>query len=373
MQASNAPVLLALGGGVRVGPELVARLGLAPWAEIALLLGLAVLVALALSAITTAILRRLAARTEGGWDDEWAVALAGPIRLTLLAAILHVTLGQLEAPPRVASAASEALRAALLLGLFWGLYRSVSVLKHVAAASAWATDNPGSVALISLGGRLAQLAVLAVGAIAVLSSFGFPVASLVAGAGFGGLAIGLAAQKTIENLFGGFSLAVDWPCRAGDFVRVENVVGTVETVGIRSTRVRTLDRTLVTIPNAKLSETPIETYAARDRIRLSLSIGLEYGTTQAQMRQVLTNLEGVLRGHPKIWPDTVNVRFAGFGASSLDIDIMAWFQTTDFNEFLVIRQEMFLAFMGVVEAAGTSFAFPTRTLHIASGGIPARA
>jgi MscS family membrane protein len=141
-------------------------------------------------------------------------------------------------------------------------------------------------------------------------------------------------------------------------------VGTVERIGTRSTQIRTLDRTVITIPNGRLADMRIETFAVRDRIRFTTTIGVVYGTTEAQMRQVLQGMEAVLRAHPKIWPDAVVVRFAGFGASSLDIEIMCWFETVDFNEFRVFRQEVLFAFMKIVEDAGTSFAFPTRTVHL---------
>ena len=142
-------------------------------------------------------------------------------------------------------------------------------------------------------------------------------------------------------------------------------MGTVEAVGLRSTRVRTLDRTLISIPNGKLAEMRIESFAVRDRIRLACTIGLVYGTTANQMRLVVAGLEQTLREHPKIWPDGITVRFKELTPSSLDIEIMAWFLTADYPEFQLIRQEILLQFMEVVEKAGTSFAFPTRTVHLA--------
>jgi MscS family membrane protein len=146
------------------------------------------------------------------------------------------------------------------------------------------------------------------------------------------------------------------------------VAGTVEKIGLRSTRIRTLDRTVVTLPNGKVADSKIETFAARDRIRLACTLGLEYGTTVDQMRAVLAGIEQALRAHPKIWPDTVTVAFKAFGESSLDVEVMAWFQTADWNEFVAIRQEMFLAFMRVVQEAGTGFAFPTRTVRVVQEG-----
>jgi MscS family membrane protein len=162
------------------------------------------------------------------------------------------------------------------------------------------------------------------------------------------------------------SIGVDQPLREGDFVRVAGFLGTVEAIGLRSTRIRTLDRTLVTIPNGQLADQHVESFAARDRILLSCTLGLVYETSAAQMRAILERLERLLRAHPKVWPDVVVVRFQGFGASSLDVGLMAWFQTSDWNEFRDIRQEIFLDVMAVIDAEGSAFAFPTQTIHVAA-------
>jgi len=190
------------------------------------------------------------------------------------------------------------------------------------------------------------------------------VSTRLAGLGIGGLAVAFGAQKTVENLFGSVSLAIDQPFRVGDFVKVEDFVGTVEEIGIRSTRFRTLDRTVISIPNGNLSDQRLETFAARDRMRLAMTIGVEYSTTHAQMIEVIEGCERVLRDHPRIWPDAMVVKFKEFGASSLDIEIMAWFAVPTWADFQHCRQEVLLGFMKVVEDAGTGFAFPTRTLHV---------
>lgn len=113
----------------------------------------------------------------------------------------------------------------------------------------------------------------------------------------------------------------------------------------------------------------LETFSVRDRLRLATTIGLVYETTPAQMRAVLAGFERVLRAHPKIWPDAIVVRFGAASASSLDIEVMAWFMTTDWSEFQRIREEILLQFMDVVEAAGSGFAFPTTTVHLASDAM----
>jgi len=231
----------------------------------------------------------------------------------------------------------------------------------------WAADNPSAHSMLSVGGHLLKVLVAVVGAVASIAAVGYPVSTGLAGVGIFGVALAFGAQKTVENLFGSVALAADQPLRVGDFVRVDDFTGTVERIGMRSTQIRTLDRTLITIPNGQLSDKRIESFAARDRIRFAATIAVVYGTTHAQMGRVLKGFEDVLRNHPRIWPDSVIVRFAGFGHWSFDIEVMCWFETTDYDEFRVLREEALLGFMRVVEEAGTHFAFPTRTVHLVSG------
>ncbi|HET8733318.1 MAG TPA: mechanosensitive ion channel family protein, partial [Anaeromyxobacteraceae bacterium] len=206
---------------------------------------------------------------------------------------------------------------------------------------------------------------------AVLDSLGFQVASLLAGLGIGGIAVAFGAQKTVENVFGSLAIGVDQIFRVGDTVKVEDFVGTVERIGMRSTRFRTPDRTVITIPNGKLSDMRTETFAARDRIRLFTNLGLTYGTTAAQLREVVAGIEGALRSHPKVFPEGIGVRFSAFQESALNVEVMAYFQTLDWDEFSAIRTELYLRFMEIVERAGTSLAFPTRTVHLVSDERPA--
>jgi MscS family membrane protein len=171
---------------------------------------------------------------------------------------------------------------------------------------------------------------------------------------------------------GSLAIGVDQPFRVGDFIAVDGAQGTVEAVGMRSTRLRTLDRTLVTLPNGKLADMRVESFAARDRFRLNVVLGLTYSTSAAQLRQVMVEVRAALEGHPALGPEAPVVRFADLADSSLKIEVMAWLKATDFNEFAALRGELYLRFMEIVEQAGSAFAFPTRTLHVASLPHPER-
>jgi MscS family membrane protein len=348
---------------LRAGPR-----GLLWWQWLAL--PALVLLALALGAVlgwvTRRLLGQLTARTRTTWDDAIVERVSGPLTFLWAVAVYTAFHPWLVLTDGANAAIQHTLRAATYLALLWAGFRSVNVAFTAASEMPWTRSSPSLVGLLPLGRKFAKVALLAIGLVAVLNELGFQVASLLAGLGIGGIALALAAQKTVENVFGSVSIGVDQPFRVGDFVKIEDFVGTVETIGMRSTRFRTLDRTLIVIPNGRLADMRTETFTARDRFRLFAHIGLLYSTTGEQVRRVMAGFEATLRAHPKIWPDAVVVRFTEFRDSSLNIEVMAWFQTADWNEFTAARSEIFLGFMQVVEEAGTSFAFPTRTIHLAS-------
>ena len=189
---------------------------------------------------------------------------------------------------------------------------------------------------------------------------------IIAGLGVGGLAIALAAQPTIENLIGGLNLFADKPIRVGDFCRCgEDEEGTVEAIGIRSTRIRGLDRTLTAIPNAELSKMSIVNLGQRDRMLIRSVIGVRYETSPEQLRYLLVKIRESLLRHPRIHPEPVRARLIGFGTSSLDIEVFAYATTKDRAEFLGIQEDVFLRVMDIVKECGTSFAFPSQTIYFA--------
>ncbi len=335
------------------------------WLLLPLLLALSWFVGVVASRLLQALLRRLAARTRASWDDELVTGLRGPITLALTVAAAAALSPWIELWGRPRELFDGALRTGLMVAFFWALLRVVDVVVTHLLASPWSLDKPASRALVPLGGRIFKVTVVAIAAIAVISSFGYPVASLLAGLGIGGLAVALAAQKTFENLFGAFAVGVDQPFREGDSIKVDDLIGTVEAIGLRSTRIRTLDRTLVTLPNGQLAEKRIESFAERDRIRLLVMLNVGHATTSAQLQAVVAGLDAMIRAEPKVWPEGITARLSAIGPASLDIECSAWFDTRDFDEFAVIRSRLLLAFLRIVEESGAALAHPTRTVRLA--------
>jgi MscS family membrane protein len=258
----------------------------------------------------------------------------------------------------------EVQKAIAIVAVFWLLLRAIGVLQNAMPSAKWTETHPALRSLIPLGARIARLVVFAVGVLTVIAQFGYPIATILAGLGIGGIAVALGAQKSLEHFFGSISIGVDQPYRVGDWVSVAGIEGAVEAIGLRSSRIRTIDRTVITIPNGTLAEAQSENFGERERIRFNTTIGVEYGTKAATMRLIRDEIEKLLRAHPKTWPDRVFVRFAGFGASSLDIEIFCWLETTAIDDFKEMREELLLGIMEIVEGNGAGFAFPTQTIHL---------
>ena len=341
------------------------------WAGVPLFLLVVYFAGVGLSRLGRALATPIARRTASSWDDALLTRIASPLSMAFGLLTARLLLPLLGLYPPAFAFAQRSLRALLFATFFWGLARSVDVGGQLLSSSQWGRGAPATRAMLLFASRVAKTVIAAFALVALFSELGYPVTSLLAGLGVGGIAVALSAQKSLENLIGAFAIAVDQPFREGDFVRVDNLTGTVELIGMRSTRIRTVDRTLVSIPNGKLADMRIETFAARDRIRLGFSFGLTYDTTADQLDAVVRGFEQLLRAHPKIWPEGTYVRFKELGESALLLEAGCWFATADFDEFMQIRQDVLLGLMKRVEAAGARFAFPTRTVQL-DAPAPAR-
>ncbi len=301
-----------------------------------------------------------------------ALAQAGLPAFLLLAtpAVAYLTLVQLNLVGGVGSAIEWLATTVMFLAGAWIAWRMAPVVAETIIASPEIAPESIDAHLIRICTRLlgsfASAGLLVMGA----DRLGLPVFGIIAGLGVGGLAIALAAQPTIENLIGGLSLFADRPIRVGDLCQFGEAKGIIEAIGIRSTRIRGADRTLTAIPNAVLSKLPVANLSQRDRMLIQCQLGMRYETSPEQVRYLLAKIREMLLAHPRIHPDPVRVRFIGFGASSLDLEVFAYVTTRDWSEFLGIREEVFLRIMDIVKESGTGFAFPSQTLYLAQDHGP---
>lgn len=219
-----------------------------------------------------------------------------------------------------------------------------------------------SYSVLPLSGRIAKILVFVLIVAAVLTAWGYNTTTLLAGLGIGGVALALASQKTIENLFGSVAIISDRPVSVGDFCKFGSSMGTVEDIGLRSTRIRTLDRTLVTVPNGSFSTMTLENFDRRDKTLFHVTLSLRRTTTPDQMRALLESITKLLKDNSKVQAGALPVRFVGIGAYSLDIEIFVYVLTLDGDQFMKIQQDLFLAIMDAIEMAGTALAVPTQAI-----------
>ncbi len=316
-----------------------------------------------LARISTVIARGALARMQ--WMRRVATRLERPLTMAWTVGAFSFLVPYLALTLRAEGLLDRLLRALGWLAFFWALVRAVTVVgDEVVTNVEWARARPSIRSLTSVATKLAKVVVAALASMVALSELGYPVTSVVAGLGIGGVALALAAQKTVADLFGSVAILADQPFRVGDTIRVDGVEGTVESIGLRSTRMRTIERTLVIIPNGKLADMRIESFGDRDRIRFAAKLEISRDATRDQLATIRDALEKALRAHEKVRAEDVFVRFSGLGAQSYDVDVSAPVDTHEWLEFAKIREELLLACVQAVEQAGAKLALPTR--HILS-------
>ena len=253
---------------------------------------------------------------------------------------------------------------ALVFDLTWLSFRAVDTFSEWLAESLIKQNKISIITMLPLIRRIFKTSVVLLAILTALQNLGFEVTALITGLGIGGIAIALAAQKTLENLFGGAMLILDQPIRVGDSCRFGKQQGTVEEIGLRSTKIRTLERTLISVPNSDLSQMELENFDARDRFRFHSILGLRHETTPDQIRYILTEIRQLLLAHLRVENDTIRVRFIRFGEYALDIEIHAYVLTNETNAFFAIREDLLLRIMDVIVQSGTSLAFPIQNTSV---------
>jgi MscS family membrane protein len=304
------------------------------------------------------------ARRRGRLEVASWRSVSGPAWLLAGTLIHQVFVVYLRMPLLLRHYYFEITSTALILSGVWIVWRVVRWSLYRVRLRALARGLAGTGSLMLLGERILKAVIFVLGVLAVLGNLGFNMSTALAGLGIGGLAIGFGAQKTIENLFGGVSVLGDEVFRVGDVCRFGDRTGVVEDIGLRSTRIRTEERTLLAIPNGTVATINLENFSRRDKILFKTNLSLRSETKADHLRFILSEVRRLLYGHPKIESNSVRVRLIDIAGAAPTVEIFAYILTQDFNEFAAIREDVLLRVLGVVDDSGSGLALPSQTLYL---------
>ena len=337
------------------------------WQHYAIAAAILVISYLLRSVVTTTVfglLKRLSARTESSLDDELAVTLQKPVAVLIPVTGAVMALKVLKLSPETDLARLYVQTVAFaVVGLWTALVTLSTVLDHLQVVAR--KRDLGVAAFMPWIKKSLIALILILGVLLAAQSLGADVKAFLAGLGIGGLAFALAAQDTLANVFGSVVVAIDQPFRVGEFVQIGAFSGTVEDIGLRSTKLRTPQRTLIAIPNKTVAQEAINNFGRMPQRRVDMTLGVTYGSTPDQIEALLRDIRALLKNDQEVHQEFIAVNFVNFGACSLDLQIIYFTANPDLLKSLELRERINLAIMKLVAANGLSFAFPTQTIEFA--------
>jgi len=340
-------------------------LGMAFWQWLALIIAIPVAVAIGWAIVLLlAIPRRLYLKYRNRPNLHSYSQVSKPL-LLMFGGMAHRVIGSYLGLPLLPRLYYFRTIAVLIsIGFFWFLIRISQITMQRLRRHAISVGRTGTGTLMLLGERILAAVIFILAVLAILAILGFNLTTLLAGLGIGGIAIAFAAQKTLENLFGGISVLADEVIRVGDSCRFGDRVGTVEDISLRSTRIRTVERTQLSIPNGTLATMNVENLSRRDKILFNPTLNVRGETSPDQLRYVLAEIRRLLYEHPKVESASARIRLAGCDQGVFLLEIFSYVLTSDFAEFTAIREDLLLRIMEIVKQSGTAFAFPSQTLYL---------
>lgn len=312
-------------------------------------------------------LRLAAQKTRFKYDDIVLETLKGPVPFLFVILGVYLAAHSLPVPTQpldIRRFLNACLRAGSILLAMWAALRLLNAVTAEWIKAAKRTDSKIDDHLIPIVRQASKVFLYMVGGLLILQNLGYSVGSLLAGFGLGGAALALAAKDSLSNLFGSIVIFMDRPFRVGDWIEMGGVEGTVEEIGLRTTKVRTFANSLITMPNSSFTTTAINNWSRMRKRRIKFTVGLTYSTSADHMQRAVERIRQIIREDPDLHHDFFLVNFDAFSSSSLDIFIYCFTKTIQWADFLDAKQKLMLNIMRAVEEMGLEFAFPTRTLHV---------
>lgn len=313
-------------------------------------------------------LAKVAKKTDNRFDDILIEIVRKPLPLAFVAVGIYLALNSLPVPTEpidIRQFMHALFRSLTVLFVVWVSIRVIDRLCEEWYRVVEGDKSRFDENLIPIIRKTGKAFLGVIGGILFLQNMGYSVGSLLAGFGLGGAAVALASKDSLSNLFGSIVVFFDQPFRVGDWIEMDGLHGTVEEIGLRTTRIRTFANSLMSIPNAKFTTSIVNNWSRMRKRRIKMTIGLTYDTSAEQMEKAVEAIRRIIRESKDMRDDFSLVNFDGFGESSLNIFIYCFTKTTNWSEFLDAKQRFMLEVMRAVKGLGLSFAFPTRTLHVA--------
>jgi len=344
-----------------------AGISLGQFAMVFGILFIALLLKKVIAHLFTKTIFKAAQKTSSKMDDALLVSLNKPAEflIIVLACYLSVEVLQLpQEPNNIDRIARNFVYVLLTFNLAWLCYNAVALLEIWSSHWVGRTESTLDDHLLPFIRKSLRVFIVFIAILMLVQNLGYSISGLLASLGLGGLAFALAAKDSISNIFGSIMILLDRPFMIGDWIKADDMEGTVEEIGFRSTRIRTFAKTLITVPNSSLMNMSIDNFSRMPKRRIKLTVGVTYDTTPAQMRQAVSDIKQMLRNHPAIDQDFFLVNFTDFGASSLDIMVYCFTSSTIWTEYLEAREDVCLKIMEILEKLGLEIAFPSRTLYM---------
>jgi len=307
-------------------------------------------------------LQKLAKHTETYYDDRIISALKGPVSFAFIVIGLHLFFALIFWET---STIKNILNTLIVFDIFWAIIAIADALRGVFHQTTARFHSDLSKEMGDFILKIVKILLGGLGLAAILQVWGINVTALIASLGLGGLAFALAAKDTASNLFGSFALLADKSVRIGEWIKVGETEGVVEAIGMRTTKIRSFQKSLITVPNQLVANTPIENFSRRGIRRIKMNVGLTYGTSKEQVVKIVKEIKYMLHAHEGIsQKETLLVNFESFGDSSLNIFIYTFTSTANWDKYLDIREDIHFQIMQIVEDNGSSFAFPSQSIYV---------
>lgn len=304
--------------------------------------------------------RQFVESTKTDIDDKILDILEQPLRFSfiIMGAYLSTTLLDLYN-----ALISNIVSSMVIFVVFWILYDFVKIFQDAIFKFSSQFGKELSEEIGHFLIKALKVFIIAIGIVAIMQKWGINVSAFLASLGIGGLAFALAAKDTVANLFGGLVILTDKVFKIGDWIKVSDVEGIVEEIGMRTTKVRAFDKALITLPNANIANSSVNNFSRRNRRRIKMRIGVTYSTKPEQMQQMLEEIRQMLLDHKMVHNNPMFVYFDEFGSSDLSIFFYLFTTTAVWEDYLKIREDVNLKIMQIVEKHGAEFAFPSQSLY----------